>query len=298
MVRSHRMSSTTDTATTRDGIRLLTRHWVADSARASVLLVHGLGEHSGRWEHVGTQLAAAGLETFAWDLRGFGASGGERAWVDRWTQHFDDLEDRLAAARAALPGRPTILYGHSMGGLIALGYALSDRPRPDLLVLSAPGIDDDAAAWKHLLAPILARIIPHLRIANGISDAMLSRDPARQEATRIDPLVIRASTARFGAELFAEQARVRAAAPKLSVPSLVIHGLADPIVPSRVTEPLGAIAGVTRRTYAGVRHELHNEPEGPQVLADVIAWIDARLDELAPANRPAPGATGVAAAAV
>jgi alpha-beta hydrolase superfamily lysophospholipase len=290
------MPSTTDSATTRDGIRLLARHWVADAPRAAVLLVHGLGEHSGRWEHVGEQLAAAGLETFAWDHRGFGASGGERAWIDRWTQYLDDVEDRLAAARAAVPGLPAILYGHSMGGLIALGYAISERPRPDLLVLSAPGIDDDAAVWKHTLAPILARIVPHLRIANGIPDAMLSRDPARQEATRIDPLMIRASTARWGAEFFAEQARVRAAASTLSVPTLVIHGLADPIVPPRATEPLAAIAGVARRAYPGIRHELHNEPEGPQILADVIAWIDARL-----AERPVPAPvapTGAAAGAV
>jgi len=215
--------------------------------------------------------------------------------VDRWTQYLDDVEDRLAAARTAVPGRPTVLYGHSMGGLIALGYAISDRPRPDLLVLSAPAIDDDAAAWKHLLAPILARIAPRLRIANGIPDAMLARDPARQEEARTDPLMIRASTARFGAEFFAEQARVRAASPSLSVPTLVIHGLADPIVPSRVTEPLAAIPGVTRLTYPGVRHELHNEPEGPGVLGDVIAWIDGQLGALM-AAQPTP--EGMVAGAV
>src|SRR3990170_4306130 len=154
------MASIRDGATTRDGIRLLTRHWTAAAPRAGVLFVHGLGEHSGRWEHVGDQLAAAGLEAFGWDLRGFGASAGERAWVDRWSRFHDDVEDRLAAVRAALPGKPAILYGHSMGGLIALGYALSDRPRPDLLVLSAPGLADDLAAWKHAVAPILARIAP------------------------------------------------------------------------------------------------------------------------------------------
>jgi alpha-beta hydrolase superfamily lysophospholipase len=271
------MASTTDSAATRDGLRILTRHWPAVTPRAGVLLVHGLGEHSGRWEHVGDQLAAAGLETFGWDHRGFGASAGERAWIDRWSRFHDDVEDRLAAIRAALPGLPVILYGHSMGGLIALGYCVSDRPLPDLLVLSAPGIDDNAPRWKHALAPLLARVLPRLRIANGIPPEMLSRDPARQEATRADPLNLDASTTELGVRFFEEQARVRAAAARLSIPTLVIHGLDDPIVPPRSSEPLATLPGVTRRAYAGVRHELHNEPEGPQILADVIAWINERL---------------------
>lgn len=286
------MPSTTDSASTRDGIRLLTRHWVAGAAggdgaltrhwpaeapRAGVLIVHGVGEHSGRYEEVGEQFAAARLETFSSDLRGMGASGGERAWVDRFDRFHDDVEDRLAATRAALPGRPVVLYGHSLGGLISLGYALSDRPKPDLLVLSAPGIDDDLAAWKHKLAPILARILPKVRIANGIAPSMLSRDAQRQEAARTDPLVLNASTTRLGAVSFAEQARVRSAASTLTVPTLVIHGLDDPIVPARATGPLADLSVVTRRTYAGLRHELHNEPEGPAIMADVIAWIDGRL---------------------
>jgi acylglycerol lipase len=271
------MASITDSAATRDGIRILTRHWPAVTPRAGVLLIHGLGEHSGRWEEVGEQLAAAGLETFGWDHRGFGASAGERAWIDRWSRFHDDVEDRLAAIRAALPGLPVILYGHSMGGLIALGYCVSDRPLPDLLVLSAPGIDDHAPRWKHALAPLLARVLPRLRIANGIPAEMLSRDPARQEATRSDPLNLDASTTGFGARFFEEQARVRAVAARLSIPTLVIHGLDDPIVPPRSSEPLAALPGVTRRAYTGIRHELHNDHEGPRILADVIAWIDERL---------------------
>lgn len=271
------MTSTTDIATTRDGIRLLTRHWPATAPRAGVLLVHGVGEHSGRYEDVGEQLAAAGLEAFAWDLRGFGASGGERAWVDRFSRFHDDVEDRLAATRAALPGRPVVLYGHSMGGLIALGYALSDRPAPDLLVLSAPGIDDDLAAWKHKLAPILARFAPRLRIANGITLPMRSRDADRQESVRTDPLMIGSSTTRLGALAFAEQPLVRAAASGLVVPTLVIHGLDDPVVPARSSEPLEAIAAVTRRAYPGIRHDLHSEPEGHAIIADVIIWIDDQL---------------------
>lgn len=274
------MPSTTDTATTRDGLRIVTRHWAADAPRAAVLLVHGLAEHSGRYEHVGAQLATAGLETFGWDHRGFGGSAGERAWVDRWSRYHEDVEDRLAAVRAAVPGLPVAIYGHSMGGLIALGYALSGRPQPDLLILSAPGIDDEGAAWKHLLAPLLARLVPKVHFPNGIAPELVSRDPARHEADRRDPLLLSSSTAALGARFFEEQARLRAAVagrPTLPVPTLVIHGLDDRLVPPSSSEALVGLGIVTRRAYAGIRHELHNEPEGPAILADVIAWVDAHV---------------------
>lgn len=274
------MPSTTATATTRDGIRLVTRHWASalPLPRAAVLLVHGLGEHSGRYEEVGDQFVGAGFEVFGWDQRGFGASGGPRAHLDRFSQFHDDVEDRLAAVRTAIPqGTPVVLYGHSLGGLIALGYCESDRPQPELLVLSAPGIDDSLAAWKKIAAPILARIVPRLRIANGLSSTMLSSDPARQAAADHDPLMLSTSTTKFGALAFAEQPRVRNAVGRLRVPTLVIHGLDDPVVPARATEPLAALPTVTRRTYPGVRHELHNEPDGPAIIGDVIAWLDGQL---------------------
>ncbi len=242
-----------------------------------MVIVHGLGEHSGRYEHVGAQLAAAGLETFSWDQRGFGASGGERAYVDDFSRYYDDVADRLAAARASLPGRPVVLYGHSLGGLIALGYALSERPAPDFLVLSAPGIADSLAAWKHVAAPILARIVPKVRIPNGIAPTMLSRDAAAQRAVQDDPLMQETSTTWLGALGFAEQRRVRTGLARLAIPTLVIHGDDDPVVPAKSTQALAAQPGVTRRTYPGVRHELHNEPEGASIIGDVIAWIGWQL---------------------
>jgi alpha-beta hydrolase superfamily lysophospholipase len=164
-----------------------------------------------------------------------------------------------------------------MGGLIALGYATLGRPQPDLLALSAPGLDDSLAPWKHVVGPVVARIAPHLRISNGISPSMLSNDPERQRQAREDPLMLSTSTTRFGALAFAEQARVREAASALQIPTLVIHGEADPVVPVAASEPLAAIPGVTRRTYPGIRHELHNELDGPTIVAAVIDWLGAQL---------------------
>ena len=156
-----------------------------------------------------TQLAAAGLDVHAFDLRGNGGSGGRRGHVDRWSQLHDDLAERLRAIRAAADGRPLVLYGHSMGGLIVLGYLLTDRPKPDLVVVTSPGLDSTLAGWKKALAGVLGRIAPTLSIPNGIDGSTLSRDPSVAERVAADPACARTSTTRFGAEGFAEVARVR-----------------------------------------------------------------------------------------
>ena len=152
----------------RDGLELRTYLWPAGGTPfAHLLLVHGIAEHAGRYRHVAMQLARAGITTHAYDQRGFGASGGHRAYVDRWSQYHDDVEDRLAEVRSAADGLPVVLYGHSMGGLIALGYTLADPPRPlpDLLVLSAPAIDAAVPVWKRGLADILGGVRPRFAVA-------------------------------------------------------------------------------------------------------------------------------------
>src|ERR1044072_8967419 len=153
-----------------DGTDILVREWASDSAPgwpwASVLLVHGLGEHSGRYEHVGDQMTSAGLEVQAYDRRGQGGSGGRRGDIERWSQFHDDLAERLAVVRAGSAGRPVVLYGHSLGGLIVTGYLYSDRPKPDLVVLSSPALGDTLPTWKKKLARVLARITPTLAIPN------------------------------------------------------------------------------------------------------------------------------------
>lgn len=280
------MTSVVSHATTADGTDLLVRHWPPDQAAAggdwagrpwaSVLLVHGLGEHSGRYEHVGDQFAAAGLDAHAYDQRGNGGSGGRRGHVERWSQLHDDLEERLHAVRLAAGGRPVVLYGHSMGGLVVLGYLLSARPKPDLVVVTAPGLDSTLASWKKAIAPVLGRIVPTLALPNGIDGRTLSRDPAVAEKVAKDPACATATTARFGAEGLAEQARVRREYRGLTLPTLVLHGLADGLVPPVASEVLATLPNVERQTYPGLRHELHNEPEGPAILDEVIAWLRER----------------------
>ena len=263
----------------RDGTELHAYEWpAAGTPRAHVLLVHGIAEHAGRYRHVATQLASAGITTHAFDQRGFGRSGGHRAYVDRWSQYHDDVEDRLADVRSAADGLPVVLYGHSMGGLIALGYTLADpsRPLPDLLVLSAPAIDAVVAGWKRGLAGVLGAIVPRFAIANTFPKGGLSSDPAVEAAYLADPLAVHRTTTRLGLSLFREQDRVRralAGGAPLPVTTYALHGADDPIVPESASRSLEGRENVTRRVYQGLHHETHNEPSGARVIDDTIAWI-------------------------
>jgi acylglycerol lipase len=271
----------------RDGTALLLRHWPARSGEpwAAMLLVHGLAEHCGRYEHVGAQLADAGIDTHAFDLRGFGGSGGARVSIDRWSQLHDDLEERLVGIRSIAPGRPLVLFGHSLGGLISLGYVLDGRARPDLLVLSAPAIGDKIPLWRRALVSTLRRVAPGMLLANGIDVTTLSTDRGVCDAYLTDPLSQHKSTVRFAHAAFAEQRRVLMALDRLSIPTLVVHGGDDRLVPTETSARLEGRPGVTRRVYPEVRHELHNEPAGRQVIADEIDWIRDQVSHMHPTSR-------------
>ena len=275
-------------AAARDGTPLLLRHWPVErgEAWAAMLLVHGLAEHCGRYGHIGAQLARAGIDVHAFDLRGFGGSGGRRAWIDRWSQLHDDLEERLLAVRSIAPARPLVLFGHSVGGLVALGYVLDGRARPDLLVLSAPAVGAKIPLWQRVLVGALRRVAPRFQIANGLEPRDLSSDARVCAAYVSDPLNHHRSTVGFAHAGFMEQRRVAAALHRLSIPTLVVHGEVDEVVPPAASEGFEGVAGVTRRTYPGLRHELHNEPTGRGVIADEIDWIRDRVSRI---HAPAAG---------
>lgn len=240
-----------------------------------MLIVHGIGEHSGRYEHVGSFFAERGIDTLSYDQRGFGQSGGRRAFVKSFDQYLDDVEALLELRREA--GLPVILLGHSLGGLVVTTYLTSDRPQPDLAVISAPALEADVPGWQKLFAPVLGRLLPKQHIPAKIDGELLSRDVEVQQAYVNDPLVIAGATAGLGHEIFTTMASTSAALDRIRVPAYVLHGAEDRLVPLSASEALGQLPGVTRKVWDGLRHECMNEPEQADVLAGIAAWLDSEL---------------------
>jgi alpha-beta hydrolase superfamily lysophospholipase len=268
--------STTDIIAVGD-FQMLLRSWEPEGeVRASVIIIHGLGDHSGRYEHVGSGLADAGFAVMAPDLRGFGASGGRRAFIHHFSTYLDDLDPIVASAAEA--GVPVVLLGHSLGGLIALLFA-ELRQGLDLLVISSPSIDAEIPTTKRLAAKALRRILPGFSLPNGLSGEQLSRDPSVGEAYFSDPLVQTKTTAGLGGAMLEAMAYARSAS--VTMPTLIIHGEDDSIVPARFSAPLADSTHATRITFPGFRHESFNEEGGTEAIGVVVRWIDEQLAQSA-----------------
>jgi alpha-beta hydrolase superfamily lysophospholipase len=242
-----------------------------------MLIVHGLAEHSGRYERTGAGFAAVGIDVTAIDLRGNGGSGGRRAYVERWSDYLDDVDWQLGRVRAAADGIPVVLLGHSLGGLVVLDYVTSGRPAPDLLVLSSPAMASTIPGWKKTLAKALSGIAPTMTIKNELTGDQLSADPTVGERYFADPLVVQMTTTRLAAEALGSQERVAGRVASLAIPCLTFHGTADTIVPVAASEPLAAVIGTQRVVYPDLRHETLNEPSGPEIVADVVGWLRERI---------------------
>jgi alpha-beta hydrolase superfamily lysophospholipase len=259
----------------RDGVELYVSSWAVDAPKATVLIVHGISEHVGRWAHVAEFFQGRNFEVYAYDHRGHGKSGGPLLDVPSFDLFLDDLEVMIQRYRK--PRVPLVVYAHSMGGLIGTLYAESNRPQPDLYVLSAPALDADVPAVLRAAAKVLPHIAPRLRVPSNIDGGHLSRDPDVGVRYLADPLVYLKPTTRLGAALLAAGVKARKNVQSITKPALVIHGADDRLVPPRASAPLAAVASVERRLFPGLRHELHNEPEQDDVLRFVASWVESRL---------------------
>jgi alpha-beta hydrolase superfamily lysophospholipase len=266
---------TTEFGETDDGLKQLRRHWAAEQPIAAVLLIHGIGEHSGRYEHVGQALAMAGFDTLSFDNRGFGQSGGRPAYVQSFDEYVRDVEDLLTQRRTL--GVPVVLMGHSLGGLIATSYLVSDRPQPDLAVLSAPALGATVPLWQRLAVPVLSRVAPKLHVKAAFDGSVLSRDPAVQEAYNNDPLRVNGSTTLLGRHIIAEMKATSALLHRIQVPLYVLHGSDDELIPPSASEAIGQLSNSTRKLWPGLRHETLNEPEQDQVIAGITEWLENQL---------------------
>jgi alpha-beta hydrolase superfamily lysophospholipase len=275
-----------ETLTTADGLALTLRRWPAAAPRGTVVIVHGLGEHIGRYAHLVRHLNDWGWSVVGYDQRGHGASAGARGRIAASDALLADLALVLDAARLGAAG-PLVLLGHSLGGLVAARFvdeALAAAPRAwsrpvDALVLSSPALDTGMRAGQKALLTVLGPLAPDLAVNNGLKPEWISRDAAVVAAYRADPLVHDRVTPRLVRFIVDGGAQVLADAPRWRVPTLLLYAGAD-----RCVAPAGSVAFasaapkavVTARAFGPLFHEIFNEPEQDAVFAVLREWLVAR----------------------
>lgn len=270
--------------TTPHGATLALRDWPLPEGatpRALVLIVHGLGEHSGRYEAVAQQLNSWGFAVRAFDLGGHGRSSGEPGSLADDNRLLDDLALVMDRSRALLaPGVRLVLLGHSLGGLIAARF-VSLKLRPvDALVLSSPALDPGLNAFQKLLLATLPKIAPNLRVGNGLDANYLSHDPAVVAAYRADPLVHDRISARLALFIAQAGAQTRALAAQWTVPTLLLYAGQDRLVNpqgSRAFAKQAPADVVTSQCFEDLYHEIFNEQDAAPVFAALQQWLAPRF---------------------
>ncbi|MBK7003027.1 MAG: alpha/beta hydrolase [Rhodoferax sp.] len=278
------------TLTSRDGFPLAGHSWIPPHPKAMVAVIHGLGEHSGRYARFARAAAAQNIGVVAIDLRGHGASFGERTYVDRFSDYLLDADALMGLARKLAKGLPLFLMGHSMGGAVAMRWVAERQPDLVGLILSSAAlkIGNDVSKLLINLAPIISRFAPHLRVKKVEPD-LISRDKAEIEAYRKDPLVCHLPTpARTGAELLWAIESNRAAARVQTLPLYLFHGDADLLTDPNGSRELYTLWGCpdkTLRIWPRSRHEALNDLDRDAVMEELFAWVDAKVDEKKSADK-------------
>ena len=277
------MNPTSQTLTTRDGYRLQAQFWSVESPRAVLIVAHGHGEHSGCYaEFARAVTAALPIAILAFDFRGHGQSAGRRGVIRRYSDLLDDL-DAWIAKRQDPPDLPRFVLGHSNGGLAAIRLVETRQPPLAGLILSNPSLRliAEAPLWKRLIGQVLLRLAPWITLETGITDDQLTQ--AEEEAARLDADPVRhhriSPPTYFG--MLAEGPRAIAEADRITIPTFLILGGADPVADPtagrRFFARLGA-ADQTLQVYEAMRHEPIHEVDRAEVFAAIINWLADRID--------------------
>jgi len=269
----------------RDGTRLRLRRWpTTGAARGTVLVVHGLGEHSGRYADLARALNDAGWHAAAPDLRGHGESAGPRGGIPDALALLSDLSVAIDHLRGSGAPAPLVLLGHSMGGLIAARFVAADLlgPAPawfrrvDGLVLSSPALDPGLSAFQRGLLKTLAPLAPRLAVGNGLRPAWICRDAEVVRRYVEDPLVHDRVTPRLVRFIVEAGRQVIACAPRWKLPTLLMWAGADRCVAPAGSAAFAAAAPpgvVNAREWPGLFHEIFNEPERAEVTTRLLQWL-------------------------
>lgn len=268
-----------------NGVMLHRTKWLSEgNSKAAVVLVHGQGEHSGRYAYAAKALNAQGFDVFSGDLPGHGRSGGRRGHIRRFEEYLAALAAWIEEAQEHAAGRPLFLFGHSFGGLIAARYAqtAADASRLAGLVLSSPAfrIKFPIPRWKQNMGLYLDHLLPMLRLPSGLDQQRATRNEEIARAAAQDPLMVYKVSVRFYNEMLRAQAAALAEAGRIRLPLLLLHGADDEIIApeeslvfgQRVSSPDKEV-----RLLPGLHHEIINEPERDDVLREITGWMDARL---------------------
>lgn len=269
------------TLKTRDGLDLFTRHWTAPDPKALVVLHHGFNDHSGRYIHLAKALNEAGYSLYAFDWRGQGRSGGPRGHTPDYESLLDDYGLVIADARREAPGKKVFLYGHSMGGNIALNYALRHPDGLSGAIITSPQIRlaFTPSAWQLALARVMANVYPSFSQKANLDAGGISHDPAVVQAYRDDPLTQGPISAKLFISIVQAADWALAHAADLKIPILLVHGGADPITDPKATQEFYerlTFGDKTFKRYEGLSHETHNEMDPTVALKDVVEWLNER----------------------
>jgi len=276
-----------DVLTSSDGMRIHYRRMTPSTATCfSVLLVHGLGEHAGRYNNFYHYMVPKGYEVFAPDLRGHGLSEGRRGHIYAFEDYLKDLDCLREVMKGSRPdkcgvGGGNILMGHSMGGLIALRYALDHQDEFDAVAVTGPALEIavKVPAWKEALGKMMSKVFPTLSLPNGLDPDGLSRNPAVVKAYLDDPLVHDLVSARWFTEFVATIDYVQENAKNFRIPILIMHGdsdiLAAPGGSRKFFENCGS-EDKELKLYEGAYHELYNEINYNEVLDYLENWLKKR----------------------
>jgi acylglycerol lipase len=265
----------------KDGLELFEQSWKPRSETKGVLVImHGLKDHSSRYESLAQALARQGVAVYAFDLRGHGRSAGRRVAVDHFEEYVDDLEQFIASVKERESDKPVYLFGHSMGGAIAAMLVATRETKLAGLVLSGPALALDLFPLTMALSVWVGDLLPNLG-ALKLPNENFSRDKAIVKAIGKDPLVYQdPGPARTAAELGHAIAVIWKHVDRFTLPLLLLHGTKD-----MLTAPFGSVelhekapaSDKTLHIYPGLYHDLLHEPEHDKVLADITSWMSQRL---------------------
>lgn len=265
-----------------DGLILRGQGWEPEETpRAAICLIHGHGEHTGRYAHAGSFLTQNGFALMGFDLRGHGRSDGRRGHTPSYDQLLDDISAMLAQVCARYPDQKVFLYGHSMGGNLVINYAL--RRGADLPGVIATGpwlrLAFEPPAIQVRLGRWMDKIYPSFLQSSGLELAALSHDESVVQAYANDPLVHDKVSARLFVAMYESGLWALAHAADLKVPMLLMHGTGDRLTSADASREFAERAGeqVTLRLWDGWYHEIHNEPDKASVFEAMLQWLNTRL---------------------